>query len=185
MHNITSLYSKYIIFYEMHRKSLYICHTSAWSEAPCRCEEQTLEVRGRQTRKLPAKVCGASWEINYHGYVKACRVCTGLHDGRWTNINEITQEGSCILLPRVTLQHDFAEVSPAGLTGLSPSVGGSDPGCYDVCPLLHEAPSGKWILHRMMDRNYPTSCFADALAPPAQPVASWAYDRSTASIKPR
>ncbi|KAM9860930.1 glutamine and serine-rich protein 1 isoform 2-T2 [Aulostomus maculatus] len=36
----------------------------------------------------------------------------------------------------------------------------------------------------MMDRNYPTSSFADALAPPAQPVASWAYDRSTASIKP-
>ncbi|XP_023251026.1 glutamine and serine-rich protein 1 [Seriola lalandi dorsalis] len=36
----------------------------------------------------------------------------------------------------------------------------------------------------MMDRNYPTSSFADALAPPAQTVASWAYDRSTASIKP-
>ncbi|KAK2854135.1 hypothetical protein Q5P01_006796 [Channa striata] len=35
-----------------------------------------------------------------------------------------------------------------------------------------------------MDRNYPTSSFADALAPPAQTVASWAYDRSTASIKP-
>ncbi|XP_068440489.1 glutamine and serine-rich protein 1 isoform X2 [Clinocottus analis] len=36
----------------------------------------------------------------------------------------------------------------------------------------------------MMDRNYPTSGFADALAPPAQTVASWAYDRSTASVKP-
>ncbi|XP_067343535.1 glutamine and serine-rich protein 1 isoform X2 [Channa argus] len=36
----------------------------------------------------------------------------------------------------------------------------------------------------MMDRNYPASSFADALAPPAQTVASWAYDRSTASIKP-
>ncbi|XP_074469638.1 glutamine and serine-rich protein 1 [Sebastes fasciatus] len=37
----------------------------------------------------------------------------------------------------------------------------------------------------MMDRNYPTSSFADALAPPAQTVASWAYDRSsTASVKP-
>ncbi|XP_029980772.1 glutamine and serine-rich protein 1 isoform X2 [Sphaeramia orbicularis] len=36
----------------------------------------------------------------------------------------------------------------------------------------------------MMDRNYPTSSFADSLAPPAQTVASWAYDRSTASIKP-
>ncbi|XP_035022396.1 glutamine and serine-rich protein 1 [Hippoglossus stenolepis] len=36
----------------------------------------------------------------------------------------------------------------------------------------------------MMDRNYPTSSFADALAPPAQTVASWAYDRSAASIKP-
>lgn len=35
-----------------------------------------------------------------------------------------------------------------------------------------------------MDRNYPTSSFADALAPPAQTVASWAYDRSTASVKP-
>ncbi|KAG7482662.1 hypothetical protein JOB18_027493 [Solea senegalensis] len=36
----------------------------------------------------------------------------------------------------------------------------------------------------MMDRTYPTSSFADSLAPPAQTVASWAYDRSTASIKP-
>ncbi|XP_047437155.1 glutamine and serine-rich protein 1 [Mugil cephalus] len=36
----------------------------------------------------------------------------------------------------------------------------------------------------MMDRNYPSSSFADALAPPAQPVASWAYDRGSASIKP-
>ncbi|XP_034536048.1 glutamine and serine-rich protein 1 isoform X2 [Notolabrus celidotus] len=36
----------------------------------------------------------------------------------------------------------------------------------------------------MMDRNYPTSSFADALAAPAQTVASWAYDRSTASVKP-
>nr|XP_020471324.1 glutamine and serine-rich protein 1 isoform X2 [Monopterus albus] len=36
----------------------------------------------------------------------------------------------------------------------------------------------------MMDSNYPSSSFADALAPPAQTVASWAYDRSTASIKP-
>ncbi|XP_056269024.1 glutamine and serine-rich protein 1 [Pseudoliparis swirei] len=36
----------------------------------------------------------------------------------------------------------------------------------------------------MMDRNYPTSGFADALAPPAQTVASWAYDRSAASVKP-
>lgn len=35
----------------------------------------------------------------------------------------------------------------------------------------------------MMDRNYPTSSFADPLAPPAQTVA-WAYDRSSASIKP-
>ncbi|XP_029937138.1 glutamine and serine-rich protein 1 isoform X2 [Myripristis murdjan] len=35
----------------------------------------------------------------------------------------------------------------------------------------------------MMDRNYPTSSFTDALAPPAQTVASWAYDRSSASIK--
>ncbi|XP_029945122.1 glutamine and serine-rich protein 1 [Salarias fasciatus] len=36
----------------------------------------------------------------------------------------------------------------------------------------------------MMDRNYPSSSFADALAPPAQPVASWAYDRGSASHKP-
>ncbi|XP_068586486.1 glutamine and serine-rich protein 1 [Cebidichthys violaceus] len=36
----------------------------------------------------------------------------------------------------------------------------------------------------MMDRNYPTSSFADPLAPPAQTVASWAYDRNTASVKP-
>nr|XP_004539483.2 glutamine and serine-rich protein 1 isoform X2 [Maylandia zebra] len=36
----------------------------------------------------------------------------------------------------------------------------------------------------MMDRNYPSSSFADALAPPAQTVASWAYDRGSATIKP-
>ncbi|XP_072322005.1 glutamine and serine-rich protein 1 [Eucyclogobius newberryi] len=36
----------------------------------------------------------------------------------------------------------------------------------------------------MMDRNYPCSSFADALAPPAQAAASWAFDRGTASIKP-
>ncbi|KAF7665008.1 hypothetical protein LDENG_00156750 [Lucifuga dentata] len=36
----------------------------------------------------------------------------------------------------------------------------------------------------MMDRNYPSSSFADTLAPPAQTVASWAYDRSSANIKP-
>ncbi|AWP01685.1 putative glutamine and serine-rich protein 1 [Scophthalmus maximus] len=36
----------------------------------------------------------------------------------------------------------------------------------------------------MMDRNYPTSGFADALAPPAQTAASWAYERSAAGIKP-
>ncbi|KAM4593039.1 glutamine and serine-rich protein 1 isoform 2-T2 [Odontesthes bonariensis] len=36
----------------------------------------------------------------------------------------------------------------------------------------------------MMDRNYPSSSFADALAPPAQTVASWAYDRGSANIKP-
>ncbi|KAM4602819.1 glutamine and serine-rich protein 1 [Polymixia lowei] len=36
----------------------------------------------------------------------------------------------------------------------------------------------------MMDRNYPTSSFADALVPPGQTAASWAYERSTASIKP-
>lgn len=35
-----------------------------------------------------------------------------------------------------------------------------------------------------MDRNYPCSSFADALAPPAQAAASWAYERSGASIKP-
>lgn len=35
-----------------------------------------------------------------------------------------------------------------------------------------------------MDRNYPCSSFTDALAPPAQTVASWAYDRSATSIKP-
>lgn len=35
----------------------------------------------------------------------------------------------------------------------------------------------------MMDRNYPTSSFADPLAATAQTVA-WAYDRSTANIKP-
>lgn len=36
----------------------------------------------------------------------------------------------------------------------------------------------------MMDRNYPSSSFADALAPPAQTAASWAYDRGSASTKP-
>ncbi|XP_068167779.1 glutamine and serine-rich protein 1 [Antennarius striatus] len=36
----------------------------------------------------------------------------------------------------------------------------------------------------MMERNYPTSSFAGSLAPPAQTVASWAYDRSAASVKP-
>ncbi|KAM9817394.1 glutamine and serine-rich protein 1 [Neosynchiropus ocellatus] len=36
----------------------------------------------------------------------------------------------------------------------------------------------------MMDRNYPTSSFADPLASPAQTVASWAYDRSSAALKP-
>ncbi|XP_015193899.1 glutamine and serine-rich protein 1 isoform X1 [Lepisosteus oculatus] len=35
----------------------------------------------------------------------------------------------------------------------------------------------------MMDRNYPTSSFTDPLASPAQ-TAAWAYERSTASIKP-
>lgn len=35
-----------------------------------------------------------------------------------------------------------------------------------------------------MDRNYPCSSFADALAPPAHTAASWAYERSSASIKP-
>ncbi|XP_051919413.1 glutamine and serine-rich protein 1 isoform X1 [Hippocampus zosterae] len=36
----------------------------------------------------------------------------------------------------------------------------------------------------MMDRNYPSSSFADALAPAAQPAASWAYGRGSATIKP-
>ncbi|XP_077418957.1 glutamine and serine-rich protein 1 [Vanacampus margaritifer] len=36
----------------------------------------------------------------------------------------------------------------------------------------------------MMDRNYPSSSFADALAPAAQPADSWAYDRGSATIKP-
>ncbi|KAM4744542.1 glutamine and serine-rich protein 1 [Anableps anableps] len=36
----------------------------------------------------------------------------------------------------------------------------------------------------MMDRNYPSSSFADALAAPPQTVASWAYDRGSAAIKP-
>lgn len=36
----------------------------------------------KENYKLPAKVCGASWEINQHGYVKPCRACTALHDGR-------------------------------------------------------------------------------------------------------
>ncbi|XP_041917803.1 glutamine and serine-rich protein 1 [Alosa sapidissima] len=35
----------------------------------------------------------------------------------------------------------------------------------------------------MMDRNYPTPSFADSLAPPPQ-TAAWAYERSTACIKP-
>uniref|UniRef100_A0AAV2LS20 DUF4211 domain-containing protein n=1 Tax=Knipowitschia caucasica TaxID=637954 RepID=A0AAV2LS20_KNICA len=35
-----------------------------------------------------------------------------------------------------------------------------------------------------MDRNYPCSGFADGLAPPAQSAASWAYERSPASVKP-
>ncbi|XP_030622219.1 glutamine and serine-rich protein 1 [Chanos chanos] len=35
----------------------------------------------------------------------------------------------------------------------------------------------------MMDRNYPTSSFTDPLASPAQ-TAVWAYERSTACIKP-
>lgn len=47
----------------------------------------------KENYKLPAKVCGASWEINQHGYVKPCRACTALHDGRWTEINQITLEG--------------------------------------------------------------------------------------------
>lgn len=50
--------------------------------------------------------------------------------------------------------------------------------------MLLGAPRGKQTFDRMMDRNYPCSSFADALASPAQTVASWAYDRSTASIKP-
>ncbi|MEQ2221507.1 hypothetical protein ILYODFUR_016611 [Ilyodon furcidens] len=36
----------------------------------------------------------------------------------------------------------------------------------------------------MMDRNYPSSSFADALAAPPQTVASWAYERGSAAIKP-
>ncbi|XP_061522172.1 glutamine and serine-rich protein 1 isoform X1 [Phycodurus eques] len=36
----------------------------------------------------------------------------------------------------------------------------------------------------MMDRNYPSSSFADALAPAAQLAASWAYDRGSATVKP-
>ncbi|KAM9410377.1 glutamine and serine-rich protein 1 isoform 2-T2 [Pholidichthys leucotaenia] len=36
----------------------------------------------------------------------------------------------------------------------------------------------------MMDRNYPSSSFADPLASPAQTVASWAFDRDSATIKP-
>ncbi|XP_063044568.1 glutamine and serine-rich protein 1 [Engraulis encrasicolus] len=35
----------------------------------------------------------------------------------------------------------------------------------------------------MMDRNYPTPSFVDSLAPPPQ-TAAWAYERSTACIKP-
>uniref|UniRef100_A0A3B3D2L8 Glutamine and serine rich 1 n=2 Tax=Oryzias melastigma TaxID=30732 RepID=A0A3B3D2L8_ORYME len=36
----------------------------------------------------------------------------------------------------------------------------------------------------MMDRNYPSSSFSDALAAPPQTVASWAYERGSATIKP-
>ncbi|XP_054892788.1 glutamine and serine-rich protein 1 [Poeciliopsis prolifica] len=36
----------------------------------------------------------------------------------------------------------------------------------------------------MMDRNYPSSSFADALAVPPQTVASWAYERGSVAIKP-
>lgn len=62
---------------------------------------------------------------------------------------------------------------------------GETSGCYDVCSLPREAPLlGSWIFRRMMDRNYPSSSFADALAPPAQTVASWAYDRGSATSKP-
>lgn len=53
-----------------------------------------------------------------------------------------------------------------------------------MCPVPLEPPQGKQIFDRMMDRNYPCSSFADALAPPAQTAASWAYERSGASIKP-
>ncbi|XP_028298798.1 glutamine and serine-rich protein 1 isoform X2 [Gouania willdenowi] len=35
----------------------------------------------------------------------------------------------------------------------------------------------------MMDRNYPSSSFADGLAPAAQTAASWAFDRGSANIK--
>lgn len=35
-----------------------------------------------------------------------------------------------------------------------------------------------------MDRNYPSSSFADGLVPPAQGAASWAFDRGSAAIKP-
>lgn len=53
-----------------------------------------------------------------------------------------------------------------------------------MCPVFLEAPQGKQIFDRMMDRNYPCSSFADALAPPAQTAGSWAYERSGESIKP-
>lgn len=68
-----------------------------------------------------------------------------------------------------------------------PESEGRTPGwLQDVCPLRsHEAPSGRRIVRRMMDGNYPSSSFADALAAPAQNVASWAYDRGAASAKPR
>ncbi|XP_021167732.2 glutamine and serine-rich protein 1 [Fundulus heteroclitus] len=36
----------------------------------------------------------------------------------------------------------------------------------------------------MMDSNYPSSSFADALAAPPQAAASWAYGRGSAAIKP-
>ncbi|XP_061670525.1 glutamine and serine-rich protein 1 [Syngnathoides biaculeatus] len=36
----------------------------------------------------------------------------------------------------------------------------------------------------MMDRNYPSSSFADALAPAGQLAGSWAYDRGSATVKP-
>lgn len=133
---------------------------------------------------------------------------SAVHPGKYTNMGtwnhagfarfSVTGDKAILTKPRkakkkkVHFETGSSEASPrlSGPCGalrrncLSGSVGWT-PGCYDVCPLLREAPSGKWISHRMMDGNYPTSSFADALAPPAQTVASWAYDRSTASVKPR